>query len=138
MTDCVTGCVALYIRLNVRVTVCMRPTVTAEWEHWRDQVAPKTDCANDYCKEHPLQVPFWEELFSGSLINSDKYIAPHVSKRRSTDDPAEYETTNSVLWSNRGERCKFLCMFLCACAFVYYILVHYYRCEGAACEKSRC
>lgn len=86
------------------------PGVAKEWKHWMDNVAPQTDCANDYCKDKPLEIPFWDELFSGSPINSDRYIAPHLPKRRTADDPEQYETTNSVMWSNRGEPCKYMYM----------------------------
>ena len=83
------------------------PGVEKEWKHWMDHVAPKTDCATDFCRENPLQIPFWDELFSGSPVNTDTYVPPHVPKRRSGDEPSEYETTNSVIWSNRGEKSNY-------------------------------
>ena len=72
------------------------PGVTKEWEHWRDNVAPQSDDANEYCQLVPLAIPFWDELFSGSPVNTERCISAHVPKPRQ-DGPPQYETTNSVV-----------------------------------------
>ena len=81
------------------------PGVTKEWEDWRDNIAPQSDCASEYCQLLPLDIPFADELFSGSSVNSAKLVAPRVARSRQ-NAPPQYETTNSVVWKNRGDACK--------------------------------
>jgi len=81
------------------------PCVRYEWEHWRDHVAPLTDNANDYCNSFPLHIPFWEQMFSASPIDATQHINPRVPKPRHDESPL-FETTNSVVWSNRGKPCE--------------------------------
>ena len=75
--------------------------VEDEWTTWTDTIAPQTDNAAEYCRNHPLEIPFWNELFSGSPINTQEYINPHIPNTR---DCPEYETCNSLVWQNRGEK----------------------------------
>lgn len=107
--------------------------VQNEWEYWRDHVAPKSDDADEHCRDVPLNIPFQQELFSGSPVDPTRlvahivpvflyaeclycrYIAPIVPQPRE-DEQAVIETTNSVQWSNRGNPCKsmpaYICLFL--------------------------
>ena len=72
-----------------------------EWETWRDFEAPLSDDVVQYCKQKPLKIPFWNQLFSGSPVDTNTIIKPVVVDI--SELPPEYETTNSVLWSNRGQ-----------------------------------
>ena len=83
------------------------PHVKREWEAWLEFFAPKSDYADEYCKENPLVVLFWNELFCGGRVNTEIPIKPYVPRQKATQ-PAEYETTNSVVWSNRGQPCAYL------------------------------
>jgi len=77
------------------------PCVKPEWEAWRDCEAPQSDDAVEYCRHRPLKIPFWDQLFSGSpvdIITSVRPVVTDISKQQ-----PEYETTNSVLWNNRGQ-----------------------------------
>ena len=50
-----------------------RTGVAEEWTIWRDNIAPQSDDANEYCRDVvSLEVPFLDELFSGSPIDSAK------------------------------------------------------------------
>ena len=82
------------------------PGLKEEWEAWRDFIAPNSDDSTEFCARHPMHIPFKEELFSGSIVNLDQPTRPHVPKPRH-EMPPEYETTNSVIWSNRGHRSKY-------------------------------
>jgi len=82
------------------------PGVQGEWEGWRDFMAPQSDDALEYCRENPLEIPFWDELFSGSPVDTVTPLRAEKSDK-SGNAPAEFETTNSVLWSNRGQRSKY-------------------------------
>ena len=77
--------------------------VENEWTTWTNTVAPQNDNAADYCKDHPLEIPFWHELFSGSPINTKEFINPHIPTAR---DCPEFETCNSLIWHNRGNKRK--------------------------------
>ena len=46
-----------------------KPEVAAEWIKWRDEVAPQSDIATDYIAEHPMHIPFLEQLFSGAVMS---------------------------------------------------------------------
>ena len=76
--------------------------VKLEWEAWRDYMAPQSDDAAEYCKENPLKIPFWNELFCGSLVDTSTPVRHPEKVDDSGDAPPMYETTNSVIWSNRG------------------------------------
>ena len=79
--------------------------VQAEWEAWRDHYAPQSDDATEWCRENPMKIPFLNELFSGSTVDTAGPVRPVAETDRS-ELPPEYETTNSVLWSNRGNPSK--------------------------------
>jgi hypothetical protein len=81
------------------------PGVRAEWEAWRDHIAPQSDDAAEWCRENPMKIPFLNELFSGSSVDTNTPVRPLPQIDRS-ELPPEYETTNSVLWSNRGNPSK--------------------------------
>ena len=80
--------------------------VRGEWESWRDFKAPQSDDALEYCRENPLVIPFWDVLFSGSPVDTVTPLRAEKSDKTG-NAPAEFETTNSVLWSNRGRRSKY-------------------------------
>lgn len=61
-----------------------KPGVAAEWKLWREELSPQTDEATDYIAEHPLYVPFFEQLFSGAPM-SDYQVAAKVRKSRVTE-----------------------------------------------------
>ena len=87
--------------------------VAQEWQAWAANKAPLTDCANDYIKnQEALHVPFLDILFNDSHINTEQYIAPYVPKQKK-DEPAAFETTNSVVWSNRGQPCTYFYFICC-------------------------
>ena len=80
------------------------PGIKLEWESWRDFEAPQSDDAVEYCRDKPLKIPFWDQLFSGSPVDISTNVRPIVTDL--SDQQPEYETTNSVLWSNRGQPSK--------------------------------
>jgi hypothetical protein len=59
-----------------------RPEVAAEWKMWRDEVAPQSDIATDYIAEHPLHVPFLEQLFSGAVMSDYEVESRDRAPRR--------------------------------------------------------
>ena len=80
------------------------PGIKLECEAWRDFEAPQSDDAVEYCRHKPLKIPFWDQLFSGSPVDVSTNVRPIVTDL--SDQQPEYETTNSVLWSNRGQPSK--------------------------------
>lgn len=82
----------------------MREGPVAEWEEFAKSV-PKNDDVQDYLREHPdaFYIPFKELLFNRDQIG-EAAVAPIVSRRRVSDPPTEI-ATESVAWSNRGDRC---------------------------------
>lgn len=113
--------------------------VKEEWDHWLNSVAPKSDDANEYCRDQqPLRVPFHERLFSSSPINSELYIQPRTSNSRGEKERPTYETTNSVDWTNRerGRKREFCIWFK-----IYYLHANvlFYSCrweEGYAAQSK--
>ena len=91
------------------------PGIKMEWEAWRDFEAPQSDDAVEYCRLKPLNIPFWDQLFSGSPIDTNTSVKPVVIDI--SEQSPEYETTNSVLWNNRGQPSK-LNSILCTFCFV--------------------
>ena len=81
------------------------PGVRDEWIQWVNYVAPMSDDATEYCLQHPLVIPLKQELFSGSTVDVDVTVLP-IRPAEKCDLPPEYETSNSVLWSNRGRKSK--------------------------------
>ena len=81
------------------------PGVSDEWIQWVNYVAPMSDDATEYCLQHPLVIPLKQELFSGSTVDVDVTVLP-IRPAEKCDLPPEYETSNSVLWSNRGRKSK--------------------------------
>ena len=42
------------------------PAVVESWTRWRDSVLPQSDDADEYVAEHPMYIPFKDQLFSGN------------------------------------------------------------------------
>ena len=89
------------------------PVVHEEWTAWLEHIAPKSDDANEFVRENPaaMRIPFWNELFSGSPINNEIVVRPHVPKDKA-ELPPELETTNSVISGIRKSR-SILDFFTC-------------------------
>ena len=82
------------------------PGVKKEWEEWKVHPAPYSDDSVEHCQRVPLVVPFLNELFNGSVVDIDTEIIPTGFFDKSLAPPV-YETTNSVIWGNRGFKSKF-------------------------------
>jgi hypothetical protein len=88
-----------------------KPGVAAEWKKWREELSPQTDEATDYITEHPLYVPFFEQLFSGAPM-SNYQVEPRNRRPRTTEKgeiipPMRVtETVNSVRHEGNKKKAK--------------------------------
>jgi hypothetical protein len=80
------------------------PYVENEWRDWVDNIAPKSDDALEYVISNPLHIPFLNSLFSKSTVDTEFYVSPKVVEKQKVPG---YETTNSVVGSNRGKSSKY-------------------------------
>lgn len=80
------------------------PKVKEEWDTWQALKAPQSDDSVEHCMDHPLYVPFLNELFSGGEFVVYEETIPLPRFNDICDRPPVYETTNSVQWGNRGHK----------------------------------
>jgi hypothetical protein len=75
------------------------PHIAAEWKHFIDNIAPKSDDVNEYVKDHPLYIPFLKEAFGteGEIANKQDKVK-YISRSRTS------KALPSVTWSRRGSK----------------------------------
>jgi hypothetical protein len=95
------------------------PGVKREWEEWKVHPAPHSDDAVENCQRVPLVVPFLNVLFNGSIIDVDTEIIP-TGFFDGNEAPPVYETTNSVIWGNRGHKSRSLLLVLFSFSYSFF------------------
>jgi hypothetical protein len=74
-----------------------------EWELFA-ALCPQTDDAQEYCGQHPLYVPFKQDLFPDQCVDVHTEVPAHIRQpRKETSVVLKFSTTASVKWGNRGQ-----------------------------------
>ena len=77
------------------------PEVVAEWEHFRDVIAPQDDDAERYRRDHGMHIPFAAELFGDANTGARGDLVSSVQPVPVARDVA---FTGSMQWSGRRGR----------------------------------
>ena len=77
------------------------PKVVDAWTEWSRDVAPASDCVEEYVAKHPLHIPLGDILFSGAPV--DRSVVPAWDDKNSiTDNLQRMRTTDCVKWRRWG------------------------------------
>lgn len=69
----------------------INPQVVKEWERFRDEIMPQTDCVSDYMTAHPLHIPLHQELYGPEAVISRRRVEAIEPKGKSAS--TEFNTT---------------------------------------------
>ena len=73
--------------------------VVTQWMHFSDNIAPQSDCVNEYCTLKPLRIPLFKELFSDIENNTTLPSARPIETNLAVTNVTFQD---SVQWSRRG------------------------------------
>jgi hypothetical protein len=77
------------------------PNIVKQWKEWARDVAPQSDSVEEYVRDHPLNVPLGDILFSGAPVDT----TPVRPLEESTfHELKRMRTTDCVQWSRWGFR----------------------------------
>jgi hypothetical protein len=86
------------------------PEVVSQWKEFARDVLPDTDDAFQHVANHPMEVPFRNQLFNGSGIDVKRYLTQRKSGKCSSHKTGSLfperlaMSTASVTWERNGER----------------------------------